>query len=113
MYSYFGSTNPRPEFRLLCITQNRHLIRSDATRERQVLEATFHVPPEMQRRIWTTTNAALAGAQSIDDSVWHRAKDLLRARSKWHCLPKRDRIKFLASLLPQLATYTLLPSPSA
>ena len=109
VYRHFGSPKPRPEFRLLCITQNRNLTRSDATRERQVLGATFCVPQLMQQRVWTTTNAALLTA-SIDGPIWHRAKDLVNVRAQWHDLPGRQQSRFLLTQLCDLQRYSLFPT---
>jgi hypothetical protein len=50
-YTGFGSKNSKPTFRFVIVVHNRNLIGADHGWERQVLNATFHVPEELQRRV--------------------------------------------------------------
>lgn len=105
LYRHFGAKNPKPEFRLHFIAHNRNLIGADAGWERQILNATFNVPERIQRRIWTTTNAALSRAANIDDPVWHCGVNLVHHRSQWLDVTKRQRAKWLSRILAETPTH--------
>jgi len=114
LYRCFGSKNPRPAFRLLFVVHNRNLIGADHNWERQVLNATFCVPEKLQQRIWTTTNAALNGAENIDSPIWHCGTDLLPHRLRMLEAPRRQRRKLMSEItLPthELFTFTNQPEP--
>lgn len=106
-YRYFGVAHPNPVFRINILAHNRNLVGADFGWERQVLNATFAVPETLQKRIWTTTNAALKRANGIDSPVWHCAAKLVPHRSHWHEMPKSKRSKFLSTILAQVPTYQL------
>ena len=98
--------------RILCITQNRNVTRTDAAKERLALTQTFFVPQEIQQFIWTTTNSALKSALdtgSINEPIWHRGKDLIPHRSRWHSCASRGRTRFMDEIIADLPTYTLFP----
>jgi len=98
--------------RILCITQNRNVTRTDAAKERLTLTQTFFVPQEIQQFVWTTTNSALKSALdtgSINEPIWHRGKDLVEHRSRWHSCASRQHTRFMDELVAHLPTYTLFP----
>lgn len=105
LYQHFGSKNPRPEFRLHFVAHNRNLIGADSGWERQILNATFAVPESIQRRIWTTTNAALSRAENIDDAIWHCGANLVKHRSRWLDVTKRQRAKWFSKVLAETPTH--------
>ena len=99
-------------FRLLCVFQSQNVKRSDAAKERLGLMQTFRVPPEIQQCVWTTTNSALQSAldcANINEPIWHRGKDLLAHRSKWHNCTTRGHTRFMQELMDDLPTYSLFP----
>jgi hypothetical protein len=115
-YKSFGSKNPKPTFRFVIVVHNRNLIGADYGWERQVLNATFQVPEELQRRVWTTTNASLRRAVDIDSPVWHSAAYLAQHRHTWHDTPKGKRSKLVSTILaksPSLKLFTFTDSALA
>jgi hypothetical protein len=115
-YKSFGSKNPKPTFRFVIVVHNRNLIGADHGWERQVLNATFQVPEELQRRVWTTTNASLRRAAGIDSPVWHSAAYLAQHRHAWHDTPKGKRSKLVSAILaqsPSLKLFTFADSALA
>ncbi len=111
-YKSFGSKNPKPTFRFTIVAHNRNLIGADHGWERQVLNATFYASEEIQKRTWTTTNAALRHAGSIDSPVWRSAATLVPHRAKWDEKPKKDRSKLTAEILRETPTYSLFSVPA-
>jgi protein involved in plasmid replication-relaxation len=106
-YRRFGAANPKPVFRLTIVVHNRKVVGTDQGWERQILSATFSLPPELQQRIWTTTNAALRHTDSIDSHVWRSASLLTPHRDRWHETPKSRRIQLVSELLAKQPTVPL------
>lgn len=100
-YKSFGSSNPKPTFRFTIVAHNRNLVGADFGWERQVLNATFFASEAIQKRTWTTTNAALRRAGDIDSPVWRSAATLVPHRARWSDVPKHSRTRFTSELLAQ------------
>lgn len=115
-YRSFNSKNPKPTFRFVIVVHNRNLVGADHGWERQVLNATFHVPEEFQKKIWTSTNAKLQRAASIDSSIWRSGAYLAQHRHQWHNETKHKRSKLVANILaqsPTLKLFSIDPVPAA
>jgi hypothetical protein len=106
-YRRFGAQTPKPVFRLTIVVHNRNLLGTDQGWERQVLSATFTLPPELQQRVWTTTNAALRRSEDIDSQVWRSASLLTPHRDRWHDTPKSKRVQLVSELLAEQPTLRL------
>ena len=106
-YKSFGSRSPKPTFRFTIVAHNRNLIGADHGWERQVLNATFFASEEIQKRTWTTTNAALRRAGDIDSPVWRSTATLVPHRARWSDVPKRDRAKITSEILSRTAPLKL------
>jgi hypothetical protein len=111
-YLRHGAKQPYPEFQVHCILQSRDWNHTDSWKERMAMMQTCHVSPQMQARVWTTTNddlsAALDDGQGINAPVWRRAKDLLGpTRQQWERVPEGRRTKFMDTCMRQLPSYPL------
>ena len=109
LYEHYGRESPHPVFRLLFIVHNRNLVGADRSWERQVLGATFTVPERLQTRIWTTTNAALYRAKSIDSPIWHCGAELVphHARVNDPDITKKAQRKRIRSAIDAMRSYPL------
>jgi len=103
----WGARTTTPAFRLIIVAHNRSLVSTDFAWEREILGATFDLHPELQRRIWTTTNSAIKEADDINGPIWHNAAHLVRHRAEWRELPKRKRFSYLTNTLAETPTYRL------
>lgn len=106
-YRYFRAQNPRPVFRINIVAHNRNLVGTDHGWERRVLNATFRVPADLQRRVWTTTNAALRHSKGIDSAVWRCAAMLVPHRARWQDTPKSKRLHYLSGVLTSVPAMKL------
>ena len=106
-YQDFKSKKPTTTFRFLIVAHNRNLMGADHGYERQVLNATFKIPAELQSKIWTTTNASLQRAASIDSPVWRSGAHLAQHRHVWHDTPKGKRTKLVSEILAQYPSQKL------
>ncbi len=106
-YRVWGAKTAKPAFRLIIVAHNRSLVSTDYAWEREILGATFDLHPELQRRIWTTTNSAIKETNRINCPIWHNATHLIRHRPQWRELPKRKRFAYLTNVLEQTPTYGL------
>lgn len=111
LYSHYGAREAQPEFEVHCILHNRNWNHTDAWKERMTLRQTFEVSPEMQGRVWTTTNDALSSAldegRGINDAIWHRGRDLLGdIRRTWAHQPKA-RGRYLDACMKAIPTHSL------
>jgi len=109
LYTEFGAPDPRPHFRLLVIAQNRRT-GNDAVRLRQVLKASFDLPPSVQRRLWVTTVRALEEAERVDAPVWICGHDLTGLACHWAALPRQRRPQLLMKLTAKVPRRPLFPT---
>lgn len=111
-YLAFGAKTVVPAFRLVIIAHNRNLVSTDYAWEREILGATFELHPELQRRVWTTTNSAIREENDVDGPIWHCGAFLIRHRPAWKELPKRKRFSYLTNVLadtPALPLFSFVP----
>jgi Replication-relaxation len=78
LYIQYEAKDPRPAFRLLMVTRSRTGLGDDG-RLSELLTAANRLPPDLRKRIWLTTVAALREHQHdgppLDASIWLRAGD--------------------------------------
>lgn len=112
LYRYFGATSPESHFRLLVIAQNRRT-GNDTVRLRQVVKASFDLPPSVQSRLWITTVSALKEAQDIDVPIWICGQDLADVACYWKAVLPRRRPQLLMKLTKRLPRRPLFPASNA
>ncbi len=103
LYRRHGAVDPRPQFRLLCVVQDRRTGYDD-TRLVQLLMGGRTLPRPMRDRLWAATVASLRTAASVDDPLWVRLKDL-PADS-----PPRNRRMTPRTFVSQLPRHRMFPS---
>ena len=106
------SRPPPAEFQVHCILHSRDWNHTDSWKERMTMMQACHVSPQMQARVWTTTNDKLSNAldtgQGINASIWRRGKDLLGpTRQQWDQVPYGRRTRYIDNCMRQLPTYSL------
>jgi hypothetical protein len=102
LYRTHGASQPRPQFRLLCVMHSR-LGQSDDARLLQLVDAAAGIDPIMRRRIWCTTAELVANSddlarpiglrlgewEAVFDESGPRRRQALRqklATASWHSL---------------------------
>ena len=111
-YIRHGASQPSPEFQVHCILHSRDWNHTDSWKERMAMMQTYYVSPQMQARVWTTTNDNLSNAldtgQGINAPIWRRGKDLLGPMyQQWQRVPEGRRTRFIDNCMRQLPTYPL------
>lgn len=114
LYTHRGGVeDPAPVFRITIVAHNRNQYGIDVGWERQILNATFTIPQELQRRVWITTNAYLdVVSGKIDSPIWHCGVSIVPYRSQWNNLPKSQRTKFLSKVLAKTERQPLFTFPT-
>lgn len=79
-YRAHGAQNPRPQFRLAFLVENRRS-GEDLIRLSQVFNEALRFPPVLDR-LWGTTVAELGRARSLDSAIWLRGLDLAAHRNR-------------------------------
>jgi hypothetical protein len=78
LYKQYGAKEPRPKFRLLVVTRSRTGL-DDGGRLSELLTGANRLPPDLRKRIWLTTVAALREHQRdrhpLEANVWLRLGD--------------------------------------
>jgi len=105
-YRAHGAREPRPEFRLLFVVQNR-LSGRDHIRLRQVFNEAMHFPNSMLPRTWGTTIADLSAAAGVDDPVWSCGSDLVPFIPRWSGARLQNRGRIIQTLLTRLPRHRL------
>lgn len=117
-YSRHGATSPVPEFQVHCILHSRDWNHTDSYKERMAMMQTYCVSPQLQAKVWTTTNDNLSRAldtgQGINAAIWHRGKDLLGpVRQRWERVPAGKRTRFIDNCMRDLPLYSLFKHESS
>jgi hypothetical protein len=94
LYKQCGAKEPRPTFRLLMVTRSRTGLNDDG-RLYELVTAAKGLTPQMRKRLWLTTVAALREQQKdgrqLEANVWHRPDEgHLPAQS----IPTENRTSF-------------------
>ena len=110
LYRAFGAKHPQIAFRLTFAINNPNVVGTDAGWEQQILNATFSVGVDLQRRIWTTTIDSLRKTKAIDSPVWTPAAMLVPHRHQWADIPKRKQFRFTSSVLDDVRRLSLFPT---
>jgi hypothetical protein len=112
LYRQDGIRESRTQFRLLLVAHDRRA-GNDHTRLRQLLQEALSLPRTMRLRIWATTVADLAAADTLDVPIWIRARDLQPATAGSGYVSRQEHRRFLDFLLRSVPRHKLFPRPES
>jgi hypothetical protein len=108
LYRTHGASQPRPQFRLLCVMHSR-LGQNDDARLLQLVDAAAGIDTDMRRRLWCTTAELVGKSKDLAGPIWLRLGELESAFIESG--PRRRRA--LREKLVTANRHSLLPTEAA